>query len=585
MIKMFKKVVSLFCVVSVLSCTACSASVGDTNTNNTSKDAPPFLRISGNLPEKWADRTQLAVVRDKEIGKIMPLSFEYNDAVYVQTNLPAERLEVYTVKEPVEYKDMDVYDYSKFAVTFWSVRGVYTGDGDGNFRGDDSISRAEAVAVMARFLGIEPTEDTDSGFADVPKDSWYAPIVTAAKRAGIISQDTLFRPDDKVLRQEFLAMACRAFDSLGWLHPSRGEESVILDIDEADSYAQDIFKKLADGGYYISRVAETEQIGGTPEDPDYGYKLSPKENIKRKDTAEVLYWGISDLPVVPSQAAIELGFDKEMPRIDGSTSSYPITEAFYWSLFDNGSYHEAKPKAHSKTIESYKKLISGEADVILVPDANEEVTELAKNSGVELTYIPIADEALIFFTSVENPVNNLTTEQIKNIYLDNRYDNWKEIGGGDNALIPFCRNNDSGSHAQMEKFFLDGKEINEDIRRENTSVMMASIITDVINSDNKNPGSFALGYSMFYYFKTAGMVLGVVGPDGNDLLKLLSVDGIEPTQESISNRIYPLSTHYYAVIRADEKENSPARRFAEFLGSEAGAEIVEQAGFGATKKQ
>lgn len=56
---------------------------------------------------------------------------------------------------------------------------------------------------------------------------------------------------------------------------------------------------------------------------------------------------------------------------------------------------------------------------------------------------------------------------------------------------------------------------------------------------------------------------------------------IEPTEKSIADRSYPLSTHYYAVLRADEPEDCAARKIAELLSSEAGAQIILNAGFGA----
>lgn len=575
---LFKSMVSIAvgsCML--LSCFGCAAQESSqTSYENT---PPPFIRLECELPELWGDRMQLGVARIKETGEILPLSIVYDDAVYVQTDLPADSVEGFTAAEPQKYSDMS--ESYEFAVKFWTARGVFRGDGDGNFRGDDSVSRAEAIAVIARFLGIKANADTDSGFSDVAPDSWYAPIVTAAKKAGIISADELFRPDDKVLRQEFFAMAYRAFKSLGWIREGFSSDKVILDINDADEYAQKIFMYLEDSGLRLEPFTEAESISGEGVDSEYGYRIFPKYEMKRKDVAELLYWGLSDLPLLPSKLAISLGFDKEMPIIDGSTSSYPITEVLYWQLFSNANYHSARPLSHSKTINSYKRLIAGEADVILVPDPNEEVEKLAKESGVELSYVPIADEALIFFTSAENPTEGLTTEQIKNIYVDNAYTSWSQLGGPNKTLIPFCRNNDSGSHAQMEMFFLDGKEINEDIKRENTSTMMASILTDVLNSDNKNEDSYALGYSMFYYFKNAGMVLGVTDANGEDLLKLLAVDGVMPSEESISNRTYPLSTHYYAVLRKGEPEGSAARKIAELLSSPAGAALIEQAGFGA----
>ena len=73
----------------------------------------------------------------------------------------------------------------------------------------------------------------------------------------------------------------------------------------------------------------------------------------------------------------------------------------------------------------------------------------------------------------------LSSQQIRSIYVDNSIANWAELGGPDAVFIPYCRNKDSGSQAQMEEFFLNGSEIHPSIRRETTSVSMASVLTDV----------------------------------------------------------------------------------------------------------
>lgn len=71
----------------------------------------------------------------------------------------------------------------------------------------------------------------------------------------------------------------------------------------------------------------------------------------------------TNVPAIPSESAVRYGFDQEMPRISGSTSSYPITSNIYWSLFENYRNHPSYPESHAKTVESYKMLIDGETDV------------------------------------------------------------------------------------------------------------------------------------------------------------------------------------------------------------------------------
>jgi len=79
-------------------------------------------------------------------------------------------------------------------------KGVVKGD-NGAFRPDDSVSRAELVTMVVRALNLT-NDGLDTGFDDVEKGSWYAPYVKAALDAGIISADSLFRPNDKVTREE-----------------------------------------------------------------------------------------------------------------------------------------------------------------------------------------------------------------------------------------------------------------------------------------------------------------------------------------------------------------------------------------------
>ncbi len=79
-------------------------------------------------------------------------------------------------------------------------KGIVKGD-NGLFRPDASITRAELITMVARALNLI-AEGTDTGFSDVAMDSWYGYYVMAALENGIISADSVFRPDDLVTREE-----------------------------------------------------------------------------------------------------------------------------------------------------------------------------------------------------------------------------------------------------------------------------------------------------------------------------------------------------------------------------------------------
>lgn len=151
---------------------------------------------------------------------------------------------------------------------------------------------------------------------------------------------------------------------------------------------------------------------------------------------------------------------------------------------------------------------------------------------MELALIPIACDAMVFLTHREDTLDSLTMEQITAICTENAYTNWKEPGGPDAALIPCCRNTDSGSQAQMVEFFLQGKELHPDIRQETVSVSMASVLTDVQGAMATDPPAFALGYSIYCYYQAALQIL--LYPE--DSLNLLKIEGIAPGGEAIADQ-------------------------------------------------
>jgi ABC-type phosphate transport system substrate-binding protein len=368
-----------------------------------------------------------------------------------------------------------------------------------------------------------------------------------------------------VTREEVTVMTARALKFAGLkCSPLINENS--KDKDKISDWAKSSYELI--GRNYISDYDDTD-----PENPVR--ILDPKKDATRADIAYLLYNIQDDCQLYASDIAIQFGFDKEMPTIDGSTSTYPFTQAVYGALFCNGQTHEKFPIKHSKSHTSYQRLINGEVDMLFASVyPASDILKMAEEKNVELELIPIAYDAMIFFTNKDNPATNLTKEQISNIYVNDAYENWSEVGGSDALLYPYCRNNDSGSHAQMEKHFLNGNEIHPEVQKE-TSYTMSNVLTDVMAAKTENPPGYALGYSIYYYYHNMDLFYDV-----HNNLKLLAIDGVNPSDETIADGSYPLSNNTYIVIRKDTPKNSPARKMAEFMLTEAGQDCVEHAGFG-----
>ena len=221
--------------------------------------------------------------------------------------------------------------------------------------------------------------------------------------------------------------------------------------------------------------------------------------------------------------------------------------------------------SHSKTHNAYVNLINGDTDLILVTAPSEDEKKLAEEKGIELEIVPIVKDAFVFFVNTDNPVENLTLEQIQNIYTGN-IKNWKDVGGENEKILAYQRPQNSGSQSGMLELVMKGKKMMSPVT-ETISQTMEDII-DVISDYNN--GKNAIGYS-YYYYATQMYT--------NDKMKMLAVDGIDPTYDNIKTGLYGLQTQYYAVIRKSEGQNSDARKLLNAMKSERGQDVAKEAGY------
>ena len=569
-----KKILSMIlCMVilatSGISCFAASVSeTSDTPNGNIIK----YLKSA----ESYDYGNTAYIIRDKETKQIIPLSIGPLDG-YSYAYLPensdftVEKVEKYTTP----FNDLgEKYKYDSY-INEITAREVVVGYEDGCFKPDKELTRAEMATIFTRMFSVPKTRSA-SCFEYIPENHWAKEYIMALVDKGVFMKDTNFNPDSVITREQLIAMTFRMLSDMGKIEPQENETdfSKYKDMDKVSDYAKVAYKALTQENYHLLVELVDHEFMDTADDELF---WCPQQAVTRVECCEFLYQFIrtffnNHAPAILLETAPQV----EIPVLDGSTSTYAITQNIYSAYYRNYDNHPNFPKAHSKTVASYKRLIDGEVEMIFVPDAGEEVLKYAEEKNVKLKFIPIADEALIFFTGTKNKVDNITTEQLHDIYVNNGITNWKELGGDDGTLAAYCRNEDSGSHAQMEQFVLAGEEINEDISRERTSIMMSSILTEVDDYNQKNEGNYAnyaMGYSLFYYYLVNSSVLGPLD------LKFLSIDGIAPTEETISDGTYPYTTSYYAVIR-DGENNPKVDAFAELMQGEFGQLIAAQSGLG-----
>ena len=540
------------------------------------------IRVPGEPDMALIDTFDLAV-RYADTGEPVALSSAYLDG-YLFATVPAENadrpLEVFRGDDPV-WTDLREQYLAANGSSDLQIRGVVRGDNAGRLKQDAPLTRAEGAVLMARLLDLQPAERP--GYSDVSPDAWYHEEVSAAAAAGLFAADGRLLPDAALTRAEVTVLLARALSFVGWLDiPAESDLSGtgLMDAESVPSWAAGAYQALFACNPGIAPVTEKPTGAYYWEDaPVLGDYAEPENPITRGEAITSMNQAMRWVPCYPTEAAIQFGLDREMPVIDGSTSTYPYTQGVYSVLFTNGTAHPQFPKSHSKSFASYERLIRGEADVLFAATkASAELESLVAEQGVELQYIPIAYDAMVFFTNLENPVNGLTRQQIQDIYVRNAYSSWDQVGGPEAKLLPYCRNTDSGSHALMERYFLeDGKlSLAPEILQGNVSVAMSSALTDVASALSLDPPAYAIGYSVYAYYGSYEEMMTDVTPNK---LKLLAVDGVLPTAETIADGTYPLADYNYLVLRSDEPKDSPARRLAEFMVSDAGQQAVADSGF------
>lgn len=255
----------------------------------------------------------------------------------------------------------------------------------------------------------------------------------------------------------------------------------------------------------------------------------------------------------------------DFPHIDGSTATYPLSMEIGKELLGLDDTGVKGFITHKTTHNAYVNLISGNADIIFVTQPSPEELALAEKDGTELEVVPICREGFVFLVNGENPVKNLTAVQVQNIYKG-AIKNWKEVGGEDRDIIPYQREANSGSQTIMENTVMKGAAMMTP-PKEVLVYGMGELIDRVADYSNSRS---ALGYSVFYYATTMYQ---------NRSVRLLSIDGVTPSGETIKDGSYPFTVNYYAVLRKSEGEDSSARRLLGWILGEEGQSLVDKAGF------
>lgn len=277
------------------------------------------------------------------------------------------------------------------------------------------------------------------------------------------------------------------------------------------------------------------------------------------------------------------------PKVDGSTSTKPLNALIACKLLGIGYEWNSNlvgewsvqlnqddiPEAYadfygerikvSKTHGAFMNLIDGNADIILThrtisPDEKAHADDL----NVSLIETSIALDAFIFLVNKNNPVRNLTVEQIQRIYTG-EITNWQQVTGDDLAIMPFTRPRNSGSEEIMRSLVMNNLEV-ADFPENSEIVTMAGVFPEVRNNIN------GLCYT-FNFYKDV-----MVRVSDEDVPKI-AVNGVFPDENTVKAGTYPFIAEVHVAIRSDLDPHTMAYKMYEWLQTINANDVISESGY------
>ena len=211
-------------------------------------------------------------------------------------------------------------------------------------------------------------------------------------------------------------------------------------------------------------------------------------------------------------------------------------------------------------------LTNGTVDIANASRAiKEEEIALAEAEGFTPFEQVIASDAIAVIVNPENPVNELSIDQISKIYLG-EITNWQEVGGEDRPIVLLSRETNSGTHVYfLEAVVRKGDKNDTNIFAAETLLLPSSegIISEV--RDNPN----AIGYDGLGYVIPEVKTIAISKDEGDPY--------VQPSVETVSDGSYPISRDLYMYLKQEPK--GAIKEYLDWVLSDEGQAIVVELGF------
>jgi phosphate transport system substrate-binding protein len=211
-------------------------------------------------------------------------------------------------------------------------------------------------------------------------------------------------------------------------------------------------------------------------------------------------------------------------------------------------------------------ILNGTVDIA---NASRQITteeiQAAEQTGKTPVEYVVAKDAIAVVVHLQNPIDQLTIQQISDIY-SGTINNWSELGGEDRPIVRLSRETNSGTHVYfLEEVLRQGNPDDTTLFSQDTLLLPSSEGITAEVKDNPN----AIGYEGLGYITPNMKVLAIARSAGEAY--------VMPTIDTVNDETYPISRDLYMYTPGEPTD--VVAEYMSWIFSEEAQQIVAELGF------
>jgi len=212
-------------------------------------------------------------------------------------------------------------------------------------------------------------------------------------------------------------------------------------------------------------------------------------------------------------------------------------------------------------------LLNGTTDICAASRKikNKEL-QLALQKNIHPNEITVAKDGIAVVVNPDNPVGELTLEQLSRIFTDKSF-RWNDVGGPDEPIIVLSRESSSGTYVFFQEMVLKKQDFMQDAKlMPATSAIIQSVSTDKL----------AIGYVGLGYALAAKDKVKIIAVKADD-----NSPAVMPSDQTVKSGQYPIARPLFMYLNGEAE--GTVKKFIDFCLSTAGQAVVTETGYVAVR--